>query len=208
MWQFLREFGRDWITLMSGVGGVVSSAILAGLSYVDVAPTVHASFIVAAFGCIFFSSYRVWKSAVDKGEAIRERLRTEQVTSEAALRSEIESLKEQVGAMRVERERKPASVHDILDRTLEFAREARRRLHDSQAACDEWYDRANRFVAVAFRKRFAEEFSNRWNTRSNQSHRHRVQECLNWLNGWTGKLSEEHVNPAFTEPLLAEYPTN
>jgi hypothetical protein len=69
MLDFLRAFCRNWLTLMSGVVGVVVWIVSAVISPFGVSIATHIGFLVAGGVAIFFASYQVWKNAVESGAA-------------------------------------------------------------------------------------------------------------------------------------------
>lgn len=208
--KFLGEFFKNWVVGMSSGCSVLFAGLFALMSSVGYSPTAHWSFGVLAVGCFGFASFYAYRSAVNAGEEAVRDIRAAQATTDAAFRSEIDTLKVQLAALLAERDRKRASVHDILDRLFQFAGEAKRLVEDKRdkAACDEWYERVSRFVAVAFGKRFSGEFVGTWKLNPNEPPHHHVNQCYQWLQGRASKISDEHLNPAFTEAMLADHPAN
>ncbi len=143
------------------------------------------------------------------------RLHREHITDLMAeigrLNEEAAAARRQIEEMRASMEAEPVAPADLLEMLLDLARTGMRLVDTNEGAfsCTTWYQHVSDFVSIALRRRFAQELAACWSNRHsgdpNIQARRAVNECCTWLRGWERKsLSDEHINPDFTESRFRE----
>src|SRR5262249_37583880 len=122
-------------------------------------------------------------------------------TAQVELRGQLEKEQAESAGLRAKLEARPVSAADVLDEFLELAREGGKILDENKDGTA-WLAKAHEYVRKALRKRHAEDFVKE-NSSSRPEPDIRMRQTVDasaaWLRGWEGKLTQDNVNPSFTE---------
>lgn len=205
--RFIRAYFRNWVVGMTGGASLLFASVLAGLSALGYPLTDHWVYVVIAIGCFVVASFFVWKGEAERAD----KMVADRDVSEASLRAEVESLKKQVADLVAERDRKPVNTNDIVERAREFRR-AGQRLLDADAhakAYKGWHNRVVQFIKAALNETLASEIERKWTQGSPATTpQQRMASCMDWLNGLTKQLVEDHKTSRFTDAMLREHPAD
>jgi hypothetical protein len=132
---------------------------------------------------------------------------------EEAIKSHAEEMQKEAARfirLQTEIDTKPATVADVREAMKLIAKNGHA-LMDADCTVKEWvvwFGHAKVFVKGAFRTSYHQDFEGRSNCQNNydpqRGHFQRMSECLDWLNGWVGKISESEINPDCTQAWIRE----
>ncbi len=199
--QFLRDFGGDWVGLVSGI----ASFVLAFIAAINLENLPAWVIWPTAYVCLAVSAYRVWAREHLTHVETEKRLTGEvaearRISGEALAQSKGES-----AALQARLDERRASLGDIRDFVRKRLAEARPILDDNREKdFAPWIDRCQRFADAALLSNLSEQFRKATHQQG-VTDRKRFGKGMDVLGTWTDRLTDGDIKSTITVKQLSEF---